>query len=60
MFLSSLCCAEKLILIELPHNVPLVSPLPLFGALTKGALRELLGAFEMVTVCVAGALPPSM
>lgn len=32
------------------EELPLVAPLPLFGALTKDALRELLAAFEMITV----------
>lgn len=32
------------------EELPLVAPLPLFGALTKDGLRDLLGAFEMVTV----------
>lgn len=31
-------------------ELPLVAPLPLFGALSKDALKDLLGAFEMVTV----------
>jgi CRP-like cAMP-binding protein len=33
-------------------EVPLVAPLPLFSALGKDALRELLAAFEMITVPV--------
>lgn len=31
-------------------ELPLVAPLPLFSALSKEALRELVGAFEMITV----------
>jgi cAMP-dependent protein kinase regulator len=31
-------------------ELPLVAPLPLFSALGKEALRELVGAFEMITV----------
>jgi cAMP-dependent protein kinase regulator len=31
-------------------ELPLVAPLPLFSALAKDALRELVGAFEMITV----------
>jgi CRP-like cAMP-binding protein len=35
---------------EADEELPLVAPLPLFGALTKAALRELLAAFDMITV----------
>ena len=31
-------------------ELPLVAPLPLFSALPKDALRDLVGAFEMITV----------
>jgi CRP-like cAMP-binding protein len=31
-------------------ELPLVAPLPLFSALSKDALRDLVGAFEMITV----------
>src|ERR1700735_5214219 len=41
---------------EVAHDaLPLAAPLPLFSALSREALRDLLGAFEMITVQAGSA-----